>query len=178
MQTTNLALNKQITKDLNAEGIYGQLTTNEADGTALVRKNPDAPIASTVTEVGRALTEAGYSIRSTSDRQGFVVQGNSEERGMAHARSIAEWLSGLTGTPVGEGMDEIRVLDADEADRILGHGGRRLAAVVYEGGPGGWTTVGHYPDWNGVTEAAARGDVEDHGTWAEANNSWSVSIYA
>lgn len=73
MQTTSLALNKQVTKDLNAEGIYGQLTTMEADGRALVRVNPEAPIASTVTEVGRALTDTGWDIEMTQDRRGFLV---------------------------------------------------------------------------------------------------------
>lgn len=79
MQTTNLTLDKQVTKDLNAAGVYGQLTTmHTRGGTAWVRKNPDAPIASTVTEVGRALTEAGYEIRQSEDRQSFVVEAPSQ----------------------------------------------------------------------------------------------------
>lgn len=66
---------KQITKDLNHGDIYGQLTTIIDAGSARVQPNPNAPMASTSTEVARVLTEAGYTVEGRGADAGFVVIG-------------------------------------------------------------------------------------------------------
>ena len=67
-------IDREITAHLNAAGIYGQLTSVEEDGRALVRPNPDAPIASTSTEVARVLIEAGYEVSGRGADAGFLVR--------------------------------------------------------------------------------------------------------
>ena len=64
---------KQITKDLNDAGIYGQLTTAIDAGAARVQPNPNGTAASTSTEVARALGEYGYAVGGRGGDAGFVV---------------------------------------------------------------------------------------------------------
>jgi len=68
-----LALNKQVAKELNGTGIFGQMVTMRNDGTAWVRANTEAYKSSPIGEVRDVLVDAGYEVRTSGNGNALVV---------------------------------------------------------------------------------------------------------